>query len=202
MDHPELIAVLLRSLAWALVLHGLAGWLIDGAVLATRKGPADERAFFAALAGHARRMVKVGLLGLLLRGVAVGTAVGVWWSLQPLRQAGSFAALAGAVALTAGAGLALQALCGAALDRARGLAVETPTLSTPRALGQALRSLAHRPLRWLVLALAPGAVLLGFALLQSAAAFAGPALAGLVGVTVVVARVFVRLTALDWRNRS
>jgi hypothetical protein len=139
-EHPELFRVAGAGAWMAMVLNGLFFWILAGGLLDPQHG------VIAGAARNARRMLKIGALGLLVRLLCVGVAVAGWFAVKPLWDDKGFGELVLAFAIAGLIAGAAWSLGSVAIDCARGLALRDPSLSVWRALGRGLRRLARRRL--------------------------------------------------------
>jgi hypothetical protein len=194
-EHPELLH-LAGTGAWiALLANGLFFWIFAGGLLDPSAG------VIAGAARHARRMLQIGALGLLVRIVCAGIAVGGWFVMKPLWTGQGFAQLALGLAVAAAIAGAAWSLGTVAIDAARGLALREPSLSAWRALVGGVRRLRRRELLriaafsgfgWLALTLAVHTI--AFAL-PNAPTWSFALLLGLRGL-VAFGRAFVTVVTL------
>jgi hypothetical protein len=148
-DHAAIVAVASVALAGGVILYGLLSWILDGGVLAALALDGDSRALrasgvLAQSAERAGRMVKLGLLGMLLRvvpllfgGIAYGIAHAVikGRTFQPNMMTSMLALAAAALAWTS---------VSVAIDYARGLSLDDPQTRSWRLIGRGVRLLFAR----------------------------------------------------------
>jgi len=143
-DHPEILRVAGASAEWSALLWALLSWILVGGLLAALASDDDAAAHgpvavASACARHAGRMVRVGLVGLILRVVPVGIAVGAWFAVGRFTKGRGFAELViGALAMTVVAGGAWSFIT-VAVDYGRGLAFADASLKPWRAVGRGFK---------------------------------------------------------------
>jgi len=148
-DHAAVMAVASVALAGGVILYGLLSWILDGGVLAALALDGERRAVgasgvLAQSADRAGRMVKLGLMGTLLRVVplafgalayAIAHAVIKGRTFQPNMMTSMLALAAAALAWTA---------VSVAIDYARGLSLDDPQTRSWRLLARGVRLLFAR----------------------------------------------------------
>jgi len=137
-EHPEILRVAGAGAWMALLVNGLLFWILAGGLLDPSAG------VIAGAARHARRMLAIGALGLLVRLGCFAIAIGGWFVMKPLWTGQGFDPLALGLALAAAIAGAGWSLGTVAIDAARGLALREPSLPAWRALGRGLGSLKRR----------------------------------------------------------
>jgi hypothetical protein len=116
-DRNEILRVGMGALIGPVLLGGLFAWLLAGGILDERRGLAG---FLTACVEHARHMIGIGILGLLLRLIPILVTAGAayalyrWWHTRGLRE------LVTGSAIVAVVGALSWAWVTAALDGARG----------------------------------------------------------------------------------
>jgi hypothetical protein len=148
-DHADLAAVASVAVAGGVILYGLFSWILDGGVLAALALDGDRRArgggaVLAQSAERAGRMIKLGLLGTLLRLIPLGIgaiAYGIAHAVikgrtfQPNMMTSMLALAVAAVAWTK---------ISVAIDYARGLSLEDPQTRSWRLLARGVKLLWQR----------------------------------------------------------
>ena len=148
-DHPELLAVAAVSAAAGMLLYGILCWVLDGGVLAALALDHDRRARDAAavLAESARRagrMVKLGLLGLLLRLIPLLLGAGAFAFARAVIKGRSYQpSLTASMLALVCAALAWSAVS-VAIDYARGLSLENPRTRSWRLLARGVKLVFQR----------------------------------------------------------
>jgi hypothetical protein len=148
-DHSAIMAVASVALAGGVIVYGLFSWILDGGVLAALALDGDRRArgggaVLAQSAERAGRMIKLGLLGTLLRLIPLGIgaiAYGIAHAVikgrtfQPNMMTSMLALAVAAVAWTK---------ISVAIDYARGLSLEDPQTRSWRLLARGVKLLWQR----------------------------------------------------------
>jgi hypothetical protein len=202
-DHSAIMAVASVALAGGVIIYGLFSWILDGGVLAALALDGERRAVgargvLAQSATRAGRMVKLGLMGTLLRVVPLlfgGAAYGIARAVikgrtfQPNLMTSMLALAAAALAWTA---------VSVAIDYARGLSLDDSQTRSWRLLARGVRLLFTRRAATLQLVAFSMAAWLAVGVLYwlIAGHLSGIGLLTLVRLFAVVARVAITMTTL------
>ena len=203
MDHAEVAGVASVALAGGVLLYALLSWILDGGVLAALALDGERRARGAGgvlgeSAERAGRMVKLGLMGALLRVVplafgaaayAIAHAVISGRTFQPNLTTSMLALAAAALAWTA---------VSVAIDYARGLSLDDGETRSWRLLGRGVKLLFERRAATLQLIAFSMAAWLAVAVIYWLVAghLAALTLLTVVRLFAVVARVAITMTTL------
>jgi hypothetical protein len=143
-NHVEVTAVASTALGMGVFVYGILSWILDGGVLAALALDGERRAHggaavLAESASRAGRMVKLGLLGLVLRvipalfggiGYAIARLAIKGRTFQPNMEISMIALVFGAIAWTA---------TSIAIDYARGLSLDDRQTRSWRLIGRGVK---------------------------------------------------------------
>jgi hypothetical protein len=149
-DHPEVMRVAGGGALTAFLLGGLLAWLLAGGVLDGRRGLGP---FLGACGEHAGAMLKLGLLGLVVRIFPAAVAVAGWFALRPWWRPRGFAELVASTAILFFATTIAWSWSTVALDGARGLLVRREVPRARTALRRGIAAALRRPGAALLIAL-------------------------------------------------
>ena len=148
-QHVDVAVIATVALMWGVILYGLFSWVLDGGVLAALALDGDRRArgggeVLRESARRAGRMVKIGLLGLVLRVIPLGLGALAYAVAHLLIKGRTFQPdLTTAMLALVAAALAWTAVS-VAIDYARGLSLDDPKTRSWRLVARGVKLLFQR----------------------------------------------------------